>query len=229
MASPRGLNYYKSLNYRIELFFDSEDRVWYAEFPDLSGCLAHGTTKEEALANAVEVKDAWLEVTFETGRNIPEPRPEIEYSGRFLLRVPKSLHQKLADEARREGTSINRLAIQILSEELERRQTMKTVRDSIQVTVRNAFIESKTPSILKWFSTVRSGALSDQVRIIHGIWQQESDVIQIEDEGSSIIDQGNIFGLTPNPAGALENIRKLMTSKQVFFHKPSEKSEEDDL
>lgn len=229
MASPRGLNYYKSLNYRIELFFDSEDRVWYAEFPDLSGCLAHGTTKEEALANAVEVKDAWLEVTFETGRNIPEPRPEIEYSGRFLLRVPKSLHQKLADEARREGTSINRLAIQILSEELERRQTMKTVRDSIQVTVRNAFIESKAPSILKRFSTVRSGALSDQVRIIHGIWQQESDVIQIEDEGSSIIDQGNIFGLTPNPAGALENIRKLMTSKQVFFHKPSEKSEEDDL
>jgi len=229
MDSPRGLNYYKSLNYRIELFFDSEDRVWYAEFPDLSGCLAHGTTKEEALANAVEVKDAWLEVTFETGRNIPEPRPEIEYSGRFLLRVPKSLHQKLADEARREGTSINRLAIQILSEELERRQTMKTVRDSIQVTVRNAFIESKAPSILKRFSTVRSGALSDQVRIIHGIWQQESDVIQIEDEGSSIIDQGNIFGLTPNPAGALENIRKLMTSKQVFFHKPSEKSEEDDL
>lgn len=229
MASPRDLNYYKSLNYRIELFFDSEDRVWYAEFPDLSGCLAHGTTKEEALANAVEVKDAWLEVTFETGRNIPEPRPEIEYSGRFLLRVPKSLHQKLADEARREGTSINRLAIQILSEELERRQTMKTVRDSIQVTVRNAFIESKTPSILKWFSTVRSGVLSDQVRIIPGIWQQESDVIQIEDEGSSIIDQGNIFGLTPNPAGALENIRKLMTSKQVVFHKPSEKSEEDDL
>ena len=229
MASSRDLNYYKSLNYRIELFFDSEDRVWYAEFPDLSGCLAHGTTKEEALANAVEVKDAWLEVTFETGRNIPEPRPEIEYSGRFLLRVPKSLHQKLADEARREGTSINRLAIQILSEELERRQTMKTVRDSIQVTVRNAFIESKAPSILKRFSTVRSGALSDQVRIIHGIWQQESDVIQIEDEGSSIIDQGNIFGLTPNPAGALENIRKLMTSKQVFFHKPSEKSEEDDL
>ena len=229
MASSRDLNYYKSLNYRIELFFDSEDRVWYAEFPDLSGCLAHGTTKEEALANAVEVKDAWLEVTFETGRNIPEPRPEIEYSGRFLLRVPKSLHQKLADEARREGTSINRLAIQILSEELERRQTMKTVRDSIQVTVRNAFIESKAPSILKRFSTVRSGALSDQVRIIHGIWQQESDVIQSEDEGSSIIDQGNIFGLTPNPAGALENIRKLMTSKQVFFHKPSEKSEEEDL
>lgn len=142
MTKHGDLNYYKSLNYRIELFFEPEEKYWYAEFPELPGCLAHGATKEEALANAIKAEEAWLEATFESGRDIPEPRPEIEYSGRFLLRVPKSLHKKLADEALREGTSINRLAIQILSEELERRQTMKTVTDSIKASVQDTMGES---------------------------------------------------------------------------------------
>lgn len=142
MTNRRDLNYYKSLNYRIELFFEPEEKCWYAEFPELQGCLAHGATKEEALSNAVKAKDAWIEAAFETGRDIPEPRPEIEYSGRFLLRVPKSLHKKLADEAQREGTSINRLAIQVLSEELERRQTMRTVTDSIKASVKGTLRES---------------------------------------------------------------------------------------
>ena len=141
MINRRDLNYYKSLNYRIELFFEPEEKCWYAEFPELPGCLAHGATKEEALASAVKAKEAWLEATFESGRDIPEPRPEIEYSGRFLLRVPKSLHQELAEEAEREGTSINRLAIQILSSELKNRKFMKVVTDEMRSNVRNIIRE----------------------------------------------------------------------------------------
>jgi|GEM_PF-1424693 len=225
MANPRDLNYYKSLNYRIELFFDPEDKVWYAEFPELSGCLAHGTTKEEALANAVEVKDAWLEVTFETGRNIPEPRPEIEYSGRFLLRVPKSLHQKLANEAAREGTSINRLAIQILSEDLERRQTMRAVTDSIQVAVRDAFAESaKAPYTLRWVATSRPGGIADRFREMGILGSQISDVVSLENMGSSLVDQNAVIGSVRHPIEPTKKIGFATSAIQIL--RRFEKSEE---
>lgn len=180
MTDRRDLNYYRSINYRIELFFEPEEKYWYAEFSELPGCLAHGATKEEALANAANAKEAWLEATFESGRDIPEPRPEIEYSGRFLLRVPKSLHGKLANEAEREGTSINRLAIQILSEELERRQTMRTVADSIKVSFSNAVRESAR--------SFTSSSLLPQIRRI-GLenWASEIHVLQAQEPRLGLI------------------------------------------
>lgn len=227
MSNARDLNYYKSLNYRIELFFDPEDNVWYAEFPDLSGCLAHGMTKEEALVNAVEAKDGWLEVTFETGRNIPEPRPEIEYSGRFLLRVPKSLHQKLADEAAREGTSINRLAIQILSEELERRQTMRAVTDSIQVAVRDAFAESsKAPHLLKWLATSRPGGIADRFREMGILGSQISNVVSLENMGPYLVAQNAVIGLVRHPIEPTTKIGLVPPAIQIS--RRLEKSEEEE-
>ena len=132
--TKRDLNYYKALNYRMNFSYEKDESRWYVEFPELPGCMADGATREEALQAALDTKDDWLETTFESGREIAEPRPEIEYSGRFLLRIPKSLHKSVAEEAKREGTSINRLAIQFLSAELERRQTLITISDEIKST-----------------------------------------------------------------------------------------------
>jgi hypothetical protein len=50
---------------------------------------------------------AWLEIALEDGRTIPEPRPLEDYSGRFVVRVPKSLHRDLTDAANAEGVSLN--------------------------------------------------------------------------------------------------------------------------
>ena len=69
----RDLGYYKSLQYRTVLEYDKEDRVFFASFPDLPGCLAHGRTKQAALRNALRIKDKWLESTYEAGWEIPEP------------------------------------------------------------------------------------------------------------------------------------------------------------
>jgi hypothetical protein len=40
------------------------------------------------------------------------------YSGKFIIRTPKSLHHKLALKARSEGISLNQLCIYLLSEGL---------------------------------------------------------------------------------------------------------------
>src|SRR5918995_615019 len=103
----RDLQYYKDLNYKIELNFDAEDGCWYARFPELGAVLTDGKTQEEALKNVLKLKDEVLASDYNKGLPIPEPRPEVDHSGRFLLRVPKSLHKRLAEEAEREGTSIN--------------------------------------------------------------------------------------------------------------------------
>jgi len=122
----REVGYYKRLKYRIETFFGDEDQCWFARLPDLWDTMADGKSPEEAIRKVLKLKDQVIDIVHKTGRQIPEPRQEIEYSGRFLLRVPKSLHQKLAQEAEREGTSINRLVIQVLSEEMTRRATWGT-------------------------------------------------------------------------------------------------------
>lgn len=43
------------------------------------------------------------------------PNPSLnaieKYSGKFLLRIPKSLHKRLVEEAKREGISLNQYII----------------------------------------------------------------------------------------------------------------------
>ena len=49
----------------------------------------------------------WLEASLESGDPIPEPRQGESYSGKFLVRLPRSLHRRLAEAANDEGVSLN--------------------------------------------------------------------------------------------------------------------------
>ena len=42
----KDLTYYEALPYRVDLYFDQDDCVWIARYPELPGCIAHGNTKE---------------------------------------------------------------------------------------------------------------------------------------------------------------------------------------
>jgi len=50
---------------------------------------------------------AWIEVALEDGLPVPKPRPLETYSGKFVVRLPRSLHRRLAEAAGREGVSLN--------------------------------------------------------------------------------------------------------------------------
>lgn len=71
-------------HYHINLFWSNEDAVWIADVPDLGGCTTHGRTREQAVANAANAIESWLEIAHEDGLPIPEPRyrPAI-YAARF--------------------------------------------------------------------------------------------------------------------------------------------------
>jgi antitoxin HicB len=86
-----------------------------AEVPDLAGCFTAGETEEEALEHLRDAMAGWFEVALVRGMPIPEPRAGDEYSGRVLVRLPKSMHRQLAERAKAEGVSQNQLAVTLLA------------------------------------------------------------------------------------------------------------------
>jgi antitoxin HicB len=113
-------DYYRDLPYRIVLKKDDEGE-WVARVEELPGCTAHGTTKAEALENLEEVQSVWIEDAIAAGDAIPEPATEERPSGKWLQRVPKSLHRKISELAKREEVSLNQLVTSILAEAVGRR------------------------------------------------------------------------------------------------------------
>ncbi|MDX2153702.1 MAG: type II toxin-antitoxin system HicB family antitoxin [Bryobacteraceae bacterium] len=66
--------------FEIILYWSNEDQAFIAEVPELPGCAADGTTRQEAVANAEVVIAEWLETARELGRPIPEPRGRLLYA-----------------------------------------------------------------------------------------------------------------------------------------------------
>ncbi|MDR2534942.1 MAG: type II toxin-antitoxin system HicB family antitoxin, partial [Treponema sp.] len=74
-----------------------------------------GDTYEEAFRNIHEAMEGWIETKLEAGFSVPPPIDESQYSGKFVLRLPKTLHARLAMEAEQEGVSLNQYALYRLS------------------------------------------------------------------------------------------------------------------
>jgi predicted HicB family RNase H-like nuclease len=76
-------------------------------------------TQGDSVAEAVEmIQDAmagWIEIALADGTPVPEPRRMDEYSGKFVVRVPSSLHRDLVRAAEREGVSLNQFAVVALA------------------------------------------------------------------------------------------------------------------
>jgi predicted RNase H-like HicB family nuclease len=103
--------------YRIELYQDPDDDSWAAEVRDLPGCVAAGASPADAITAAVDAIDAWIDAAVALSRAVPPPsRRTEEHSGRFVLRVPRGLHGRLAREAERQGASLNAYCATVLAE-----------------------------------------------------------------------------------------------------------------
>lgn len=95
--------------------WSDEDNAYIAFVPELPGLSAFGSTREEALGQLDIAQKDFLDVMKEDGEALPEPEVMKPFSGQTRLRLPKSLHASLVNEARLEGISFNTYVVNLLS------------------------------------------------------------------------------------------------------------------
>lgn len=105
----RSIDKYLALPYTIEIMRedDPENPGWVARVVELPGCITQADTFDELDDMIADAMRGWIEVALADGIPIPEPRPAEDFSGKFVVRVPKSLHRELVRAAEQEGVSLN--------------------------------------------------------------------------------------------------------------------------
>ena len=102
--------------YMVQQMEDESGKYYYSKVLELDGCQSTGETFEEAYNNLREAMQGWIETKLDGKLDIPVPLGvQGDYSGKFIVRIPKSLHYKLAIEAKKEGVSLNQYALYKLS------------------------------------------------------------------------------------------------------------------
>ncbi len=61
-------------HYSLLIQWDEEDNIYVVTVPELPGCKTHGKTYDEAIKNAHEVIELWLETAKDLGWRIPAPK-----------------------------------------------------------------------------------------------------------------------------------------------------------
>jgi len=93
------------------------------EYPDLPGCHSDGETPEQAIVNGRDAVRSYLASCRRHGDPIPKPSAPVGSSGQFRVRMPKSLHARLAARAESEGVSLNMLVVAAAAQALGQRET----------------------------------------------------------------------------------------------------------
>ncbi len=111
------INYYMNLPYKFEIIEDKNEGGYIASYPDLPGCITYADNFNDILNNLIDAKKVWLEAAIKDNYEIAEPSTE-NFSGQFKLRMPKTLHKTLAEQAKNEGISMNQYCIYLLSKNM---------------------------------------------------------------------------------------------------------------
>jgi antitoxin HicB len=114
MMKEKNIDDYLALPYTRELIPEPEGG-WFVRIKELPGCMSQGDTPEDALAMIADAMEGWLETALAHNHPIPVPRDDLDYSGKFVVRVPRSMHRKLAEAAQADGVSLNQWIVAALA------------------------------------------------------------------------------------------------------------------
>lgn len=97
------------------------------EFP---GCVAQGDTISEAHERLERAAEDWIRAAVDSGQDIPPPAEEQRYSGRILVRLPKSLHRRAAEAAEADSTSLNQFIVAAVAERVGANRLAQTLPET---------------------------------------------------------------------------------------------------
>lgn len=92
-------------DYQMVIEWSAEDACYVTTLPAWQNVQTHGATLAKAAQRGHEVLRLLIATALKKGEKVPEPQRR--YSGNLRLRLPVSLHGRLAREAEREGVSLN--------------------------------------------------------------------------------------------------------------------------
>jgi antitoxin HicB len=87
-------------------------------FPDFAECISDGESVDEAIENGRDALKATIAALKSKKLPIPAPNSGGVASGKFVARVPKTVHAQLATRARAEGVSLNALVLTFIAQGL---------------------------------------------------------------------------------------------------------------
>ena len=68
------------IKYEIIIYWSEEDNTFIAEVPELPGCMADGKTYSEAISNAEQIIQEWIDTAKSLGREIPKPKGKLMFA-----------------------------------------------------------------------------------------------------------------------------------------------------
>lgn len=99
----------------IKKIQDEDGDLYVGSFLEIPEAETYARTKEELDERMQEVLELSIDVRRKNNEIIPEPINDDDFSGKFTLRLPKSLHKLLSIQAEKEGISLNQYALYKLS------------------------------------------------------------------------------------------------------------------
>jgi len=112
----------KQYPFEIQPLSEEDGGGYLISFPDFSECISDADTIEEAIQNGLDALEETIATLESMNLPVPEPGSGGSYSGKFVQRVPKSLHARLAARAKQEGVSMNTLVNTFLAESLGKKE-----------------------------------------------------------------------------------------------------------
>ena len=70
----------KQNSYEMIIWWSVEDKAFVVDVPELPGCMAHGSTRQEAIKNAEDAIKFWIKTAKEDGQVIPQPRGRLVFA-----------------------------------------------------------------------------------------------------------------------------------------------------
>jgi predicted RNase H-like HicB family nuclease len=95
---------------------DHETGTYTARVMEFPGCVTQGDSIAQAHERLERAAEDWIRAALDSGQDIPRPAQEQSYSGRILVRLPRSLHQRAAEAAEADATSLNQFIVAAVAE-----------------------------------------------------------------------------------------------------------------
>jgi antitoxin HicB len=134
-------------NYRLNIDWSPKDKAFIATCPEFEGLAVLADSREQALKEAEEVLQTYIEIYEAEGRPLPKPQEVPEHSGQIRLRIPRSLHKKAALMAEREGVSLNTIFVEAIAAHTAADECMNILAQRLE----QKFVRLTTANIMAGF------------------------------------------------------------------------------